>query len=74
MIETLPPLTPDAQRATRTVARAHERLARRRGRRTAAGARPNTRYLAVERALLGAFCVIYISSVAVVAIEMLAGG
>jgi hypothetical protein len=67
MIETLPPLTPNAERGERTVARCHERLAR-----LQAVAGPhNATYLAVERALVGGLCLIYISGVALVAIQML---
>ena len=70
MIQPLPLLTPNAQRGQRTVARCHERLAR---------LRPvvqsgNTTYLTVERALIGGLCLIYISGVALVAIQMLTGG
>ena len=72
MIDTLPLLTPNAQRGERTIALCHERLARRRKRLASAG-RVNARYLAVERALIGGFCVIYLSGVALVAIQMLSG-
>jgi CHASE3 domain sensor protein len=74
MIETLPLLTPDVQRGRRTIARCHERLARRRKHLEAAVKDINTRYLTVERVLIGGLCVIYISSVALVAIQMLSGG
>jgi hypothetical protein len=73
MIETLPLLTPDAQRGERTIARCHERLARRRQRLEAAR-RGHTRYLAIERALVVGFCVLYLSGVALVAIQVLSGG
>ena len=73
MIETLPLLTPNAQRGERTIARCHERLARRRKRLEAAATRTSARYLAVERVLIGGFCVIYLSGVALVAIQMLSG-
>ena len=69
MIEPLPLLTPNAQRGERTVARCHERLARRRS----VVRRSNATYLAVERALIGGLCLIYLSGVAVVAIQMLSG-
>ena len=72
MIQTLPPLTPNAQRGERTIARCHLRLARRRKRLLPAEG-GNTTYLAVERALVGGLCVIYISGVALVAIQMLGG-
>ena len=67
MIEPLPRLTPDALRGQRTIARCHKRLAR---------LRPvqkdgNSTYLAVERALIGGLCLIYMSEVALVAIKML---
>ena len=74
MIQPLPLLTPNAQRGQRTIARCHERLARRRKRLEPAVTRGNTRYLAVERALIGGLCVIYMSGVALVAIQMLSGG
>jgi hypothetical protein len=70
MIQPLPLLTPDAQRGQRTVARCHERLARRRP----DVRRGNTTYLAIERALIGGLCVIYISGVALIAIQVLSGG
>jgi hypothetical protein len=69
MIQPLPLLTPNAQRGQRTIGRCHERLARRRLVR-----RGNTTYLAVERALIGGLCLIYISGVALIAIQMLSGG
>jgi len=72
MIQPLPLLTPNAQRGQRTIARCHERLARRRKRMELAEG-GNTTYLAVERALVGMLCVIYISGVALVAIQMLSG-
>jgi hypothetical protein len=74
MIQSLPLLTPDAQRGQRTIARCHERLARRGKRLGAAVRRGNTTYLAVERAFIGGVCVVYISGVAHVAIQMLSGG
>ncbi len=75
MIQPLPLLTPNAQRGQRTIACCHERLARRRQRpEPAVRCGSNTRYLAAERALIGGLCVIYISGVALVAIQMLSGG
>jgi hypothetical protein len=73
MIQTLPPLTPNAQRGQRTIARCHQRLACRRKRLGPAAGGGHTTYLAVERALIGGLCVIYISAVALVAIQMLSG-
>ena len=73
MIQPLPLLTPNAQRGQRTIARCHERMARRRKHPESAVTRTNTTYLAVERALIGALCVIYLSGVARVAIQMLSG-
>ena len=70
MIQPLPLLTPNAQRGQRTIARCHERLARLRP----VVRRDNTTYLAVERALIGGLCLIYISCVALIAIQMLSGG
>ena len=71
MIETLPLLTPNPQRCARTLARCHERLARRRNGRPTTGGRNGANYLAIERALIGGVCAVYISGVAVVALEML---
>ena len=72
MIETLPLLIPDPQRSARTTARCHERLARRRKRLApVTGKRPTPRSGTVERALIGIFCVVYLSGVALVAIEVL---
>ena len=71
MIETLPLLTPDPQRGEQTRTRCHERLARRRTGRNTIDGRSNSNYLAIERALIGALCVIYISGVALVTLEML---
>ena len=73
MIQTLPPLTPNAQRSQRTIERCHQRLARRRKRLGSAAGGGNARYLAVERVLIGGLCVIYLSGVALVAIKMLSG-
>jgi hypothetical protein len=73
MIETLPLLTPDAHRAERTRARCQERMARRKHLQSSV-TRANTGYLAVERALVGVLCTMYISGVALIAIQMLSGG
>jgi hypothetical protein len=73
MIQPLPLLTPNAERGQRTIARCHERLARRRKRLGPAAGNGYTTYLAVERALIGGLCVIYLSGVALVAIQMLSG-
>ena len=70
MIQPLPLLTPNPRRGERTIARCHERLARVRP----VVRRGNTTYLAVERALIGGLCLIYISGVALIAIQMLGGG
>jgi len=74
MIETLPLLTPDYQRGARTLARCHERLARRRKRLPSAVKRANTTFAIVERALIIAFCVIYMSGVVLIAFQMLGAG
>ena len=68
----LPRLTPSAERGERTITRCHEQLARRHQRREAAK-RTRARYLAIERVVGGALCVIYISGVLLVASELLAG-
>ena len=70
MIQPLPLLTPDAQRSQRTIARCHKQLARLRPVHNGG----NSTYLAVERALIGGLCLIYISGVAIVAVQMLSGG
>ena len=71
MIQPLPLLTPNAQRGQRTIARCHKRLARLR---SVVRRDNNTTYLAVERALIGGLCLIYLSGIAIVAIQMLSGG
>jgi hypothetical protein len=70
MIQPLPLLTSNAQRGQRTIARCHERLAHLRP----VVRHDNATYLAVERALIGGLCLIYISGVALIAIQMLSGG
>ena len=74
MIETLPLLTPNVRRSERTLARCHDRLSRQHKRRITVVAHPNTTYLAIERAVIGVLCVIYMSGVAAVAIKVLMGG
>ncbi len=74
MIETLPLLTPDAPRGARTIARCHRRLSRRRQHMEAAASRADARYLAVERVLVLGLCVIYLSGVVILAIQMLSRG
>ncbi len=71
MIETLPLLTPDAPRCERTLKRCHERLTRGRTHDNSPRGRANTIHLVVERALIAGLCAVYISGVALVAIEML---
>ena len=73
MIEALPLLTPNPERGRRTAERCRERLAGRRKCVAAESARPDARYLAVERALVGSLCVIYIAHVALVTIQVLSG-
>lgn len=68
MSHPLPLLIPNARRGERTIARCHERLAR------GSTTYLNTTYLVVERALIGGLCLIYISGVALVAMQMLGGG
>ena len=74
MIETLPLLTPNAQRSEKTITRCHQRLARRRKSMRTDVSRADSTYLAVERAVIGGLCVIYISGVALIAIHVLIGG
>ena len=71
MIETLPLLTPDPRRSDQTRARCHERLARTHKRQMIGVARFHRTYIALERALVGGLCVIYITGVALVAIRVL---
>jgi hypothetical protein len=71
MTQSLPLLRPNAQRSQRTIARCHERLARRRKRGGPAASRNSSTYLAVERAVIGGLCVIYMSGIALIAIQML---
>jgi hypothetical protein len=71
MIEDLPLLTPDPRRSARTAARCHDRLTRRRQRLDSAARRADSTYATVERALVGALCVVYISGVAIIAIQVL---
>lgn len=73
MIGPLPVLTPNPQRSKRTLTRCHERLARRRRPRNTTRGRSDTTYLAIERALIGGLCVVYIAGVALVAIHVLLG-
>ena len=66
MIEQLPLLTPDAARAERVAARCRATLARR-----LAAARPSgPRTIAVERALVMGFCMVYLSAIFLTALEM----
>lgn len=71
MIDTLPLLTPDPQRCERTRKRCSERLTRERTHRNSPGGRVNTIGVAIERVFIGGLCAIYISGVALVAIQML---
>ena len=73
MIETLPLLTPNPERSARTIDRCHKRLARRRKPMVTDTSGPYSTYLAVERAVIGGLCVIYISGVALIAIHVLIG-
>ena len=74
MIGTLPLLTPDPGRSERTIARCHKRLARCQKRGVSNTGRADTTYLVLERALIGGLCVIYISGVAAVTIQVLLAG
>jgi hypothetical protein len=65
MIEQLPSLSPDTARLARTRARCHDRLRRRH-----ADARAAARYVVERNTLLG-FGVIYLSSLAVTALQVL---
>jgi len=69
----LPLLTPDAARSERTISRCHDRLTRRR-KRLEAARHTNARYLAIERAVIGGLCVVYVSGVLLVALQILSGG
>ena len=65
MIEHLPSLTPDMTRHARTIARCHDKLDRRR-----ASAQSAARYVIERNALLG-FGAVYLSSLAVVLVQVL---
>ncbi|HJP61683.1 MAG TPA: hypothetical protein VJ865_16865 [Gemmatimonadaceae bacterium] len=71
MIEMLRLLAPDAHRTHRTKALCHERLARQRKQATTNGHLTQT--YRIERALVCGFCLIYISAVALVAVQVLGG-
>lgn len=60
MIDHLPPLTPDPERAARVVAKCRARLA------------PRPRPRTFESALLAAFCLIDLSAVAFTALQVFA--
>ena len=70
MIEQLPLLTPDAERAERVAARCRATLARHRHRLTATAVPPGPKRLALERAVVLSFCVVYLSAVFLTALEM----
>jgi len=70
MIENLPLLSPDPARADRLRARCHDRLARHR-RAEAESARPQ--HAGLERAIVGGLCVIYMSAVMLIAVQVLSG-
>jgi hypothetical protein len=74
VIDTLPLLTPDASRSTRVVARCHEKLERRRRRIEGAQRQPRPRTMTIERAIAGAFCVIYAAAVISNALRVLFAG
>ena len=70
MIEHLPLLTPDAARTERVAARCRATLARHRQRIEAAAKPPGPRTLAIERALVLGFCMVYFSAIVLTALEM----
>ncbi|MDO8680230.1 MAG: hypothetical protein Q7R30_17060 [Acidobacteriota bacterium] len=70
MIEQLPVLTPDAARAERVAARCRATLARHRQRIEAAAMPPGPRMLALERAMVLGFCMVYLSAIFLTALEM----
>jgi hypothetical protein len=60
----LTPLTPDAARRARTLARCHDRLAARRAAIEARDRRPSPKTVAAERLVLAGLCVAYLISMA----------
>jgi hypothetical protein len=64
MTDSLTPLTPDAARGARTVARCHRVLEARRQRIEAAKRAPNPQSVAVERLVLAGLCAVYLISMA----------
>ncbi len=63
ILSRLPMATPDASRSERVRARCHTVLARRQRRAMRAGNRARLRPRALELALVGGFCVCYVSAV-----------
>lgn len=70
MIEQLPLLTPDAAWSERVAARCRATLARRSQHKEAAARPPGARVLAIERAIVMGFCMIYLSAIFLTALEM----
>lgn len=70
MIEHLPLLIPDAARAARVAARCRATLARRRRRIEAVAKPPGPGAVALERAIVVSFCVVYLSAIFLTALEM----
>ena len=70
MIEPLPLLIPDAARTERVVARCRATLARHRQRIDAAAKPPGPRRLAIERAMVLGFCMVYLSAIVLTALEV----
>lgn len=71
MMTTLPQLTPDANRAARVVARGRQRLEQRAEADARASRRP--RPSRFERNLTAGVCVLYLSSVIVITLEVFTG-
>ena len=71
MMTTLPQLTPDANRAARVVARGRQRLEQRAEADARASRRPRPNRF--ERNLTAGVCVLYLSSVIVITLEVFTG-
>jgi hypothetical protein len=72
MIDSLPTLTPNPDRAARTIARAHARLTHHRQRLAAEERESRRRAVTIERAVGATFCVLYAAAVIFNAIRIMA--
>lgn len=70
MIDSLPPITPDVVRGSRTVGRCRQVLARRRRDVEALERRPIQKPLTMERLLVSSVCVVYLISAARTVVQL----